>query len=131
VISHAVLNQTLVLNGGTLSEGFDRGSISWGSPSFSGDSIARLDLQINDVRLDKCDSSGSVSIEVEINSFTGLVVSNGPLDVSCNGVGGDIDVNVNISGTNGTISSGSYIVSCREQGCSDTLEEFSVEEVRD
>ena len=128
VVQFATNNLDKLLGGGTYSSGFESGSVSWGFPRLTLPTVG-LDLNINNVVINGCESNGSVSIQANVQSFAGLVVSNDPLQVTCNDLEGEVNLDVNISGSSGAISSGTYEVSCSEQGCSSEPEEFNVNQL--
>lgn len=128
VVQFATSNLDKLLVGGTYSDGFDSGSVSWGFPRITLPTV-RVDLRINNVEIDGCTSNGNVTIQANAQSFAGLVVSNEPLDVTCGDMEGSVGLNVNIAGASGNISSGTYEVSCSEQGCSAEPEEFNVNQL--
>ncbi|MDX1694415.1 MAG: hypothetical protein R3208_11680, partial [Ketobacteraceae bacterium] len=121
-------NLNRLLLGGTYSDGFDSGSVSWAPPRITLPTV-RVDLNLNKVVIEGCESSGSLTIQANAQSFAGLVVSNEPVQVSCPSLDGEVTLDVNIAGASGNIGSGSYEVSCSAQGCASGPESFNVNQL--
>lgn len=128
VIQFATNNFEQLFAGGTYTQGFTSGSVSWAPPKFALPTVT-VDLSLNKVVTNGCESIGKVTIRVNAQSFAGLVVSNGPIAVKCGANQGTVDLNANVAGTTGEISSGTYTVSCTAQGCSAAPQQFNLNQL--